>query len=303
VSFIDRLDAAVEGKGTPAMVGIDPHLDLLPEEFSTARDERVHRADRARALERFCVELLDVVADRVAIVKPQSALFELLGADGVRAFESVCAHARSAGLIVLGDVKRGDIASTASAYAEAYLSPDPKSGVPLCDAITVNPYLGRDTLDPFVDVCGETGGGIFVLVRTSNPGSDLFQHHGNPPLWSAVARSVDAVGERLLGACGYSSIGAVVGGTHPRELAEIRAALPRTCFLVPGYGAQGAGAEDVVAAFPDRARPWRGAIVNSSRGIAFAWRKMEGVHWKDASSVALDEMIAELARVLETGRT
>ena len=294
MSFADRLDAALEEKRTPALVGIDPHLDLLPDEFAVAREEYASRAERADAMQRFCTELLDVVADRVAIVKPQSAFFEVLGADGVRAFENVCAHARSLGLLVLGDVKRGDIASTAAAYATSFLT----GGKHRCDAITVNPYLGPDTLLPFVDVCRETGGGLYVLVRTSNPGSSTFQLHGDPPLWRVIAAAVDTCGAGLVGECGFSSVGAVVGATHPTELAELRAAMPRTPFLLPGYGAQGAGAADIVPAFSDRAHPWRGGLVNSSRGIAFAWRRYEGKSWQDASSHALDVMIDDLARAL-----
>ncbi len=297
MSFADRLDVAVEVKGTPTLVGIDPHLDLLPEEFAVARDEAAPRAERADALARFGCQLCDVVADRVAVVKPQSAFFEVLGADGALAFERVCRHARASDLLVLGDVKRSDIASTASAYATAFLRP--AAGEPaLCDAITVSPYLGADTLEPFVDVCRETGAGLFVLVRTSNPGSGSYQLHGEPPLWRRVAETVDALGTEFVGRSGYSSLGAVVGATHADELAELRAALPRTTFLLPGYGAQGAGAADVAAAFPDRTHPWRGGLVNSSRGIAFAWRERAGLHWKDAASAALDDMVADLAGAL-----
>jgi len=295
MSYADRLDGALERVRNPCLVGIDPHLDLLPEEFAVARDAAAPREERAHALERFCIELLDVVAGRVAVVKPQSAFFEVLGADGVRAFERVVEHARTCGLLVIGDVKRSDIASTAAAYATSFL----RAGDASCDAITINPYLGADTLEPFLDACRETGAGVYVLVRTSNPGSGAFQLHGDPPLWRAVARVVDERGAEFLGECGFSSVGAVVGATHPAELAELRAAMPRTPFLLPGYGAQGASAEDVVAAFPDERCPWRGGLVNSSRGIAFAWRKdPAAASWKDAASTALDAMIADLRRAL-----
>jgi orotidine-5'-phosphate decarboxylase len=297
MSFGDRLDAAVEEAGHPALVGIDPHLDLLPAEFALARDPHAPRAERAAQVESFCVQLLDVVAGRVAAVKPQAAFFELLGADGTRAFERVVAHARAAGLLVIGDVKRSDISSTAAAYATAFLAAPDASR---CDAITVSPYLGPDTLEPFTEACRRTGGGLYVLVRTSNPGSGAFQLYGDPPLWSAVARAVVEAGEGLVGERGFSSIGAVVGATHPEELAALRAAMPRTPFLLPGYGAQGAGASDVAPAFTDRAHPWRGGLVNSSRGIAFAWRKKEneGRSWKDAASDALDAMIGDLGEAL-----
>ena len=295
MSYADRLDGALEEVRNPCLVGIDPHVDLLPDEFAIARNEDAPREERANAVERFCVELLDVVAGRVAIVKPQAAFFEVLGADGVRAFERVVAHARSLGLLVIGDVKRNDIASTAAAYASSFL----RAGEASCDAITINPYLGPDTLEPFLDACRDTGAGLYVLVRTSNPGSGTFQLHGDPPLWRMIAREVDERGAQFIGERGFSSVGAVVGATHASELAELRAAMPHTPFLLPGYGAQGAGASDVVAAFTDTERPWRGGLVNSSRGIAFAWRKSEaGTSWKDASSRALDAMIDDLRTAL-----
>ncbi|HED64212.1 MAG TPA: orotidine-5'-phosphate decarboxylase [Planctomycetes bacterium] len=295
MNFADRLDAATERVRTPALVGIDPHLDLLPDEYAAARDPRVPLAERAELVERFCFELLDVVAGRVAAVKPQSAFFELLGSDGVRAFENVCARARSLDLLVIGDVKRGDIASTASAYAESFLA----SGEHRCDAVTVSPYLGPDTLEPFANVCAREDGGMYVLLRTSNPGGGAFQLHGTPALWEEVAGALERLGTDLIGNSGFSSIGAVVGATHAAELATIRARLPKTPFLLPGYGAQGAGADDVKPAFCDAESPWRGGLVNSSRGIAFAWRKDSASHPKDAASKALDRMIADLAAALD----
>jgi orotidine-5'-phosphate decarboxylase len=301
VSFADRLDAALERVRTPALVGIDPHLELLPPPYAVARDERAPRAERAAAVEAFCRALVDVVAGTVAAVKPQAAFFEALGADGALAWERVVAHARAAGLLVVGDVKRSDIASTAAAYATAFLEGLP--GTPrehLCDAITVSPYLGSDSLAPFVASCARSGGGLFVLVRTSNAQSGEFQEHGAPPLCELVADAVTTLGDGLVGRCGYSSIGAVVGATHPAELARLRARLPRAVLLLPGYGAQGASARDVRPAFPDARRPWRGALVNSSRGIAFAYRERAhaGRAWQDAARQALDSMIAELAAAL-----
>src|SRR5688572_1068630 len=175
VNFADRLVAALERVRTPALVGIDPHLELLPEPYQLARDERAPRAERAAAVEAFCTALIDLVADSVAAVKPQSAFFEVFGADGARAWERVVAHARAAGLLVIGDVKRSDIASTAAAYGTAFLE-----GLPgttrehLCDAITVSPFLGSDSLVPFVESCARADAGLFVLVRTSNAKSAEF---------------------------------------------------------------------------------------------------------------------------------
>jgi orotidine-5'-phosphate decarboxylase len=288
---------------TPALVGLDPHLDLLPAPFALARDARAPRAERADALARFSCELVDLVAGKVAAVKPQSAFFEVLGADGVAAWEKVVAHARAAGLLVIGDVKRSDIASTATAYAQAFLEGVP--GTPrehLCDAITLNPYLGSDSLVPFVESAQRSGGGLFVLVRTSNEKSDEFQHHGEPQLCERVAAAVDALGATLVGASGYSSMGAVVGATHPEELARLRRAMPRAILLLPGFGAQGASARDVKGAFPESKRWWRGALVNSSRGIAFAWRDKAhaGKSWQDATHHALEAMIGELSSALRS---
>lgn len=299
MSFADRLDRALAEVRHPALLGLDPHLELLPAEHAVARNPEAPPQERAAAVEAFCRELIDLAAGRVAAVKPQSAFFEILGADGVRAWENVVAHAHAHGLLVIGDVKRADIGSTAAAYASAFLE---GAGAPAtrCDAITVNPYLGPESLEPFVVACRHTGAGIFVLVRTSNPGASLLQLHGSPPLCELVAREVRAMGEKLMGEHGMSSIGAVVGATHPAELQRMRELMPRTPFLLPGYGAQGATARDVVHAFPHSERRWRGGLVNSSRGIAFAWRqpKNAGRSWKDSASDALDTMIADLREAL-----
>jgi orotidine-5'-phosphate decarboxylase len=305
VNFADRLDTALERLRTPCLVGIDPHLALLPEPFAGARDPARPRAERAELMSAFCRQLVDVVRDRVAAVKPQSAFFEVLGADGVRAWEDVVSYAREAGLLVIGDVKRSDIASTAAAYATAFLEgPAGDDRRALCDAITINPYLGSDTLEPFVESCERTGGGLFVLVRTSNPGSGEYQDSGSPRLCERVAGTVDRLGVRLMGACGLSSLGAVVGATHPEDLVRLRGCMPRALLLLPGFGAQGATARDIQPAFTDTERPWRGALVNSSRGIAFAWRQPRhaGRDWKDASRAALDAMIAELDQALSVTR-
>lgn len=307
MTYADRLEEAVGRKGTPCLVGLDPHLDLLPDEFAGARDPALPRAERARRLADFCCELIDVVADRAPAVKPQSAFFEQLGADGVAAWERVVAHARGSGLIVIGDVKRGDISSTASAYARAFLS-----GVPgadresLCDAITLNAFLGEDSVRPFLEACREADAGLYVLVRTSNPGSADFQRHGEPELSLCIADAVERWGAELVGASGFSSVGAVVGATHGEELRTFRARMPRAPLLLPGYGAQGASARDVVGAFRAASEGARhaasGALVNSSRGIAFAWRAepYRGTPWKDAASAALDHMIADLGEALRS---
>jgi len=294
MTFADRLDAAIAESGNPCLLGIDPHLELLPEEYAVARDEGARRSDRAAAVRDFCLELVEVATRAVPAVKPQSAFFEQLGADGVAAWESVVAEARRAGLLVIGDVKRGDISSTAAAYARAFLDPAPPAAA--CDAITVNPYLGSDSIEPLLATCERVDAGLFVLVRTSNPGGAELQLHGEPPLWHEVARSVDRWGEQLTGLCGLTSVGAVVGATHPAELPDIRARLPRTPLLLPGLGAQGASVRDLAPAFLPGGR---GALLSASRSIAFAYRDAHraGQHWKDAARSALTELVAETADI------
>jgi orotidine-5'-phosphate decarboxylase len=290
--YADRLEAALEAVGHPCLIGIDPHLDALPEEFAIARDPKAPRSERARALGDFGCAVVELFAGRVAAVKPQSAFFELFGADGALAWERTVRAARAAGLIVIGDVKRGDIDSTARAYAHGLLE-----GAHACDAVTVNPLLGEDSITPFLEACARAEAGLYVLVRTSNRGSALFQQHGTPPLYQKIADAVVAWGSASLGACGLSNVGAVVGATHPAELSDLRARMPRTPLLLPGYGAQGAGAAEVAGGF---LAGGRGALVNSSRGILFAYRdpRHAGLHWKDAALRALDAMKGEITAAL-----
>lgn len=306
MNFADRLQAALERCGNPCLVGLDPHLDLLPPEYAAARDARLSRAERADLLAQFCCEVIEIAAGRVPAVKPQSAFFEVLGADGVRAWEQVVRTARDAGLLVIGDVKRGDISSTAAAYATAFLEgTSPADRDSLCDAVTLNPYLGSDSIEPFLEVCERTGTGLYILVRTSNKGSADFQRHGQPELSHLVAEKVTQWGARLVGESGWSSVGAVVGATHGSELRDFRERMPRAPLLLPGYGAQGASARDVVGAFGrTKGGAPCGALVNSSRGITFAWREKvhEGKPWKDATQDALSHMIDEMTDALSAAR-
>lgn len=305
-NFADRLVASIERCGNPCLVGLDPHLELLPNEYADARDVRVPRPERARRMADFCCEVIELVAGRVPAVKPQSAFFEVLGADGAVAWERVVATARSAGLLVIGDVKRGDIASTATAYATAFLegtSQDDRAS--LCDAVTLNPLLGSDSIEPFVSVCARTGTGVFVLVRTSNKGSADFQRHGEPSLSDVIAGRVAQWGSSLRGESGWSSVGAVVGATHGDELKHFRTLMPNAPLLLPGYGAQGASARDILGAFQSSrsGRP-TGALVNSSRGITYAYRDSvhRGKTWQRAASDALTLMIDDLDTAFRNAR-
>ena len=295
MNFADRLYRRVLELKSPAIVGLDPHLDRFPTEFEAVHDEGATRAEKARDVERFLCGVIDAVRDLVPAVKPQSAFFEALGAEGAVTWENVVRYSHDAGLLVVGDVKRGDIGSTAAAYAQAFLTGAPGTDpATLCDAITVNPYLGSDSIEPFLEACRQADAGLYVLVRTSNPSSAEFQAKGEPCLSDQVADAVVRWGSDLLGECGYSSIGAVVGATHPNELAELRQRMPQVPFLIPGYGAQGGTAKDLAPAFGEH---FAGGIVNSSRGILFP-KANDGEHWKDATRRATEAMVAEFQGLL-----
>jgi orotidine-5'-phosphate decarboxylase len=306
IAFPDRLAAAVERKRSQLCVGLDPRVDLFPVEL---RGEAP-----AAAAERFCRGIVDAVAPHAVAVKPQLAFFEALGADGMRAFEELCVYARSAELLVIVDGKRGDIGSTARAYASAYLEgaaqppvrdSGPVEGVrgnrevppaarrPLGDALTVNPLLGRDSLDPFLAAARRYGGGIFCLVKTSNAGSadvqDLALSDGRP-LWTRLAALVDQWGEELVGESGLSSVGAVVGATFPREVGEARRLMPRSVLLLPGIGEQGGTPADVARAFTSGPAS---ALVAASRSVIYAYRRGGG-DWRATAGAEAARLRADV---------
>lgn len=302
--FADRLHDAVRQKGTAALVGLDPRFDQLPTSLVANARSRGggDAAIVARAFEEFCIRLIDVVAPLVPAVKPQSAFFEQYGPDGYGVLARVIAYARQQNLIVILDAKRGDIGSTAEAYAAGLLGgADPESPWQ-ADALTVNPYLGSDTLEPFVRRAQNVGGGIYVLVRTSNPGAATFQDHSQDGkrLFETVAATVEQLSEQSTGCGGYGPIGAVVGATYPAELEALRKAMPHVPLLVPGYGSQGGSATDVAAAFDQKGL---GALINSSRAINFAFRdkiyaeRFQESDWEQAAEAATKKMIAELSEV------
>ena len=280
-SFADRVVAAIDDKRSQLVVGLDPRLDLLPLELRG--NAQIGRPAAADATERFCCGIVDAVAPHCVGVKPQLAFFEILGGDGIAAFERVAAYAREAGLLVIVDGKRGDIGSTARAYADAYLEPS-AGRPPVADALTVNTYLGQDSLEPFVAACRRGGGGIFCLVKTSNAGSvdvqDLTLSDGRP-LWHQVALLVRELGEELIADCGLSNVGAVVGATHPRAVAEARKLLPQSILLLPGVGAQGATPADIARAFTSGPAS---ALVSSSRSVMYAFRERDD-DWRAAAGV------------------
>jgi orotidine-5'-phosphate decarboxylase len=276
-NFGDRLADAVERKRTQLVVGLDPRPDLFPVEVGGD-------------VTRFCGGVIDAVAPYAVAVKPQLAFFEALGIDGIRACEDVCAYARSAGLLVILDGKRGDIGSTARAYAAAYLEPRMDGDQPAADALTVNPYLGRDSVEPYLAACRRHGVGIFCVVKTSNAGGaevqDLALSDGRP-VWQHVARLVAEWGADVVGERGLSSVGAVIGATHPRAVSEARRLLPQAVLLLPGVGAQGATPADVARAFTSGPAS---ALVNVSRSVMYAFRQGDQADWRAAAG-------AEAARV------
>ncbi len=298
MKFSSRLAHAVRQSGSVTCVGLDPRKAQLPVPI---RDSVVNdSADAwAAAYTQFCCEIIDVVADLVPCVKPQAAFFEQLGPAGMIALGEVVAYARKAGLLVIVDGKRNDIGSTATAYADAYLGTESPWGA---DSLTVSPYLGRDSLEPFVDVCVDRDAGIFVLVKTSNPGGGLLQDRvtDGQTVYRRVAELVSELNADHLDDQGYGPVGAVVGATYPRQLQEMRSALPRSWILVPGFGAQGGGADDVKAAFDQNGL---GAVVNSSRQIIFAYAREEfrqrfsQARWQDAVAAATIEMNGQLSAV------
>jgi orotidine-5'-phosphate decarboxylase len=276
--FVERIVTAQRSRQTIVVLGLDPQLDTaaapgLPSDYS---------------LTRFCCEILEACAPYIVAVKPQLAFFEARGLEGMRAFAEVIELARSLDLGTIADAKRGDIGSTSAAYAEAFLG-DGEFG---CDAITVNPYLGSDALAPFI-AKARHGRGVFVLVKTSNPSSGEFQDRptADRPLWEAVAQRVHGWASDYIDDHDLTPIGAVIGATYPKDARRARELMPNSLILVPGYGTQGGGAADAVAAIR---HDGLGVIVNASRSLMYAWRKREGLTPGRAAAEAADQMRCEL---------
>jgi orotidine-5'-phosphate decarboxylase len=311
--FTDGLALATRRCGNPVVVGLDPRWESLPSGLTKSASQGLTKrgmtekdlAERASVYRLFCRDVIDVVAPLVPAVKPQSAFFEELGPAGMQVLADVIKYAQKQGLLVLLDAKRSDIGSTAEAYAGGMLGRDQSAWG--ADALTVNPYLGDDSLEPFVKTATQRGAGLFVLVKTSNPGGGTFQDLtvDEKPLYLRVAALVESLSEQTRGDCGYGIVGAVVGATYPEQMAKLRSAMPQTWFLVPGFGSQGGSASDVAAAFDGRGL---GAIINSSRGIIFAHNRPEfserfgPSRWQDAVEAATKEMIAQLRAETPAGK-
>lgn len=307
-TFPDRLIAAIERKGCPLAVGIDPQLDLMPSTLVqryVAQYGQSHQAG-ALAVRDFTLRLLDAIAPHVPAVKVQVAFYEMLGLPGMQVFAETLLEARQRGLVVIADVKRGDIESTAKAYATAYLGNSSPGGSIApgfeVDAITVNPYFGVDGILPFLDAAKAHGKGLFILVRTSNPSAGDLQDLSidGTPVYERLAALVQQWGHGTEGRRPYDIVGAVVGATYPAEAARLRGLMPRTYFLVLGYGTQGARAQDVQVCFnPDG----YGALVSSSRAITYAYRReayraLGEENFAQAATAAVRAMQQELAAVL-----
>ncbi|MCD8391323.1 MAG: orotidine-5'-phosphate decarboxylase [Firmicutes bacterium] len=288
---VDLLVKRIKEKGNPSVAGLDPKLEYVPGYIKEKAFNEYGKNLRgaAEAIIMFNKGLIDALYDIVPAVKPQSAFYEMYGLEGERALHKTISYAKERGLYVILDVKRNDIGSTAEAYSKAYLGKVDIDGdeVSPCDvdSVTVNPYLGTDGVAPFVADCKKYDKAIFTLVKTSNPSSGELQDlkAGGRAIFETVAERVNEWNAGTIGESGYGAVGAVVGATYPEQAAVLRKLMPKSYFLVPGYGAQGGGAQGVLPCFNEDGL---GAIVNSSRGIMCAYKKGD---WKD-------EQYAEAAR-------
>ena len=306
--MINQLVANIKKTGAPIVVGLDPMLNYIPEQVQKKAfaeyGETLEGA--AEAIWQFNKEIVDKTYDLIPAVKPQIAMYEQFGLPGLAAFKKTVVYCKEKGLVVIGDIKRGDIGSTSAAYAVGHIGKvkvGSKTYAPFDeDFVTVNPYLGSDGVNPFLDVCKEEKKGIFVLVKTSNPSSGEFQDQkiNGRPLYELVGEKVAAWGSEVMGD-EYSYVGAVVGATYPEMGKVLRKVMPKAYILVPGYGAQGGKGKDLVHFFNEDGL---GAIVNSSRGIIAAYKqeqyaKFGAENFGDASRAAVETMIADIKGALE----
>lgn len=291
VPFADALAARVQKLGTRLVVGLDPVLDRFPQPLRGLPIED--------ALAQFCDGVLQAVASHAAAVKPQIAFFEQFGWRGFRAFQGCVERASALGIPVIADCKRGDIGSTATAYAEAFLGDNPDTPGPFVDALTVNPYLGGDSLQPFLQRAVAGHRGLFVLARTSNPGARDLQDRvtDGDPLYLGVARAVAELGKEHVSESGYGPLGLVSGATYPEELEQIRAAAPQSWLLIPGLGAQGGQPEDLRAGFDSAGM---GALPSSSRAILYAYQGETNRDWAECVNAAARETQAAIEAALPT---
>ncbi len=290
---IDRLIHAIQEKKNPTVMGLDPQEKVIPEYVRSKYPKTLE--GMSKAILEFNQALIDATHDLIPAVKPNIAFYEMFGLKGIEAFEKTCSYAKQKGLIVIADGKRGDIGSTAEAYSSAFLGRTKIGGEEIAvfdvDFLTVNPYLGTDGVNPFVEDCLKYDKGIFVLDKTSNPSAAELQNlemTDGKKLYDQVAGLINSWGKDLIGDYGYSSVAAVVGATNPEELMSIRKTMPEIFFLIPGYGAQGGKAEDIARSFDERGL---GGIVNASRSIMTAYTKTDQFAVEDYAQAARCEVI------------
>lgn len=280
MNAIDRLINKIKETNNPTVIGLDPRYELLPKCVLEKYPNTLEGV--SEAIIEYNKALIDETCDVIPAVKPQIAFYEMFGIPGMKAFEETCKYAKQKGMIVIADIKRGDIGSTAQGYSNAYLGKtkigEKEESIFDVDFVTVNPYMGTDCVKPFIEDCKKYGKGIFILIKTSNPSSGELQDvklENGEEVYVKVAKLVEEWGKDLRGENGYSSIAAVVGATYPKQLKEIREIAPHTYFLIPGYGAQGGKAEDIALGFDKNGL---GGIVNASRSLMCAYKSEL---WKD----------------------
>jgi len=305
--MINKLVSKIKKLNAPIVVGLDPMLDYVPEhiKIKAFRDRGESLEGAAEAIWRFNKEIVDAIYDLIPAVKPQIAMYEQFGIPGMMAFDKTIKYCKSKDLVVIGDIKRGDIGSTSLAYAIGHLG-QAQVGSNYCygfneDFATLNPYMGSDGINPFIEVAKKEQRGLFILVKTSNPSSGEFQDQliDGRPLYELVGEKVAKWGAEHIGECGYSYVGAVVGATYPEEGKALRRLMPKTYILVPGYGAQGGRARDLIHYFN---QDGLGAIVNSSRGIIAAYKQPAYAHlgsenFAEAARMAVKDMQKDIASI------
>jgi orotidine-5'-phosphate decarboxylase len=271
---IDILIEKIKETGNPTVIGLDPRYEMLPECVTSKYPKTLDGV--ARAIIEYNKALIDATYDIIPAIKPQIAFYEMFGIPGMEAFEETCKYAKEKGMVVIADIKRGDIGSTAAGYSNAYLGKtkigDIEQSIFDVDFVTVNPYMGTDCVKPFIEDCKKYNKGLFILVKTSNPSSGELQDlklESGDEVYTNVAKLVEKWGEELRGEYNYSSIAAVVGATYPKQLEDIRKTAPHTFFLIPGYGAQGGKPEDIALGFDQEGL---GGIVNASRSLMCAYK-------------------------------
>lgn len=278
---VDKLIKGIIEKKNPSCVGIDPDFDKIPNCY---KDKSL---SKPQVIYNWACDVIAAVKDKVAVVKPQIAFYEMYGSEGLKVFEEIIKYAHDNDLIVVDDAKRNDIGNTAKAYAYAHLD---KNGPINADFLTVSPFLGTDSLEPFIDMVMNNGKGIFILVKTSNPSSNQISEaiNKNTSIMNFLANYVNEEGKNIIGKYGYSPIGAVVGATFPNEAKELRSIMHNNIFLVPGYGTQGGSAKDIINCFNEDGL---GAIVSSSRGILYSYMNIN----KDCTKEEYKEIVRKSA--------